>query len=207
MTRTFDEALKWACEGDQTFLDAVAALNAEALGASSVLPGWSRQHVVAHVAANAEALGNLVRWAATGVESPMYASPAERSEGIERGAAMPAEDLKSWVRGSADRLSSAMSALTDEQWDHRVVTAQGRTVAATEIPWMRAREVWVHVVDLRAGVSFADLPGGFLAALTAEIRQKRGLQELPDGPAPEIAAWLAGRPHGLAGAPEIGPWL
>ena len=29
---------------------------------------------------------------------------------------------------------------------------------ATDVPWMRAKEVWVHGVDLDAGLAFADLP-------------------------------------------------
>ncbi len=65
----------------------------------------------------------------------------------------------------------------------------------------------VHAVDLGTGVTFAGLPDGFLSALAEEIRAKRGLAGLPDGPLPEVTAWLAGRPHALAGAPELGPWL
>jgi maleylpyruvate isomerase len=72
---------------------------------------------------------------------------------------------------------------------------------------MRSRETFVHAVDLDRGVSFADLPGGFLDALVTDIAAKRGLDALPDGPLPEVAAWLAGRPHALAGAPDLGPWL
>ncbi|BFO18728.1 hypothetical protein SHKM778_51160 [Streptomyces sp. KM77-8] len=163
---------------------------------------------MAHVAANADALGNLVHWAATGEERPMYASADERAAGIAKGPALSAGELRSWLTGSAHRLAAGLDGLTDEQWHREVVTAQGRTVPATELPWMRAREVCVHAVDLGTGVvTFADLPKGFLFALTAEISAKRGLTGLPDGPLPEVAAWLAGRPHSLAGAPELGPWL
>jgi maleylpyruvate isomerase len=172
-----------------------------------MLPGWSRRHVVAHVAANADALGNLVRWARTGVETPMYSSPGERAAGIQRGAELPTDKLVSWARASAEALQRAMSDLTPQQWQSSVVTAQGRTVPATEVPWLRAREVWVHSVDLGTVTTFADLPEGFLTALVEEIRLKRGLGGLPGGPLPEVAAWLSGRPHALAGAPRLGPWL
>ena len=47
-----------------------------------------------------------------------------------------------------------MDALPSEQWEAEVVTAQGRTVPASETPWMRAREVMVHAVDLGTGVTF-----------------------------------------------------
>ncbi|MER6404012.1 maleylpyruvate isomerase N-terminal domain-containing protein [Streptomyces viridosporus] len=207
-TRTFAEARAWARTGTELMLDAVAGLDEAAFSAPSVLPEWTRKHLVAHVAANADALGNLVHWAATGEQTPMYASAEERAAGIAKGPTLSADELRSWLTTSAHELAEGLDRLTDEQWHREVVTAQGRTVPATELPWMRAREVCVHAVDLGTGVvTFADLPKGFLTALVGEIRAKRGLTELPDGPLPEVAAWLAGRPHTLADAPELGPWL
>lgn len=207
-TRTFADARAWARTGTELMLDAVAGLDEAAFSAPSVLPEWTRKHLVAHVAANADALGNLVHWAATGEQTPMYASAEERAAGIAKGPTLSADELRSWLRTSAHELAEGLDRLTDEQWHREVVTAQGRTVPATELPWMRAREVCVHAVDLGTGVvTFADLPKGFLTALVGEIRAKRGLTELPDGPLPEVAAWLAGRPHTLADAPELGPWL
>ncbi|MFF6638558.1 maleylpyruvate isomerase N-terminal domain-containing protein [Streptomyces althioticus] len=206
--RTPADARAWVRTGTELLLDAVAGLDEDAFAAPSVLPGWTRKHLVAHVAANADALGNLVHWASTGEETPMYASAEERAAGIAKGPALRADELRSWLTDSAQKLAAGLDGLTEEQWQRQVVTAQGRTVPATELPWMRAREVCVHAVDLGTGVvTFADLPKGFLTALVAEIRAKRGLDELPEGPLPEVAAWLAGRPHTLADAPELGPWL
>ncbi|MEU0834075.1 maleylpyruvate isomerase N-terminal domain-containing protein [Streptomyces sp. NPDC005969] len=208
VTRTFADARAWARTGTELMLDAVAGLDETGFAAPSVLPEWTRGHLVAHIAANADALCNLVHWAATGEETPMYASAEERAAGIAKGPTLSADELRSWLTGSAHRLAQGLDGLTDEQWQHKVVTAQGRTVPATELPWMRAREVCVHAVDLGTDVvTFADLPKGFLTALVAEISAKRGLTELPDGPLPEVTAWLAGRPHSLADAPELGPWL
>ncbi|MFD7069750.1 maleylpyruvate isomerase family mycothiol-dependent enzyme [Streptomyces sp. NPDC059913] len=205
--RTVADARAWARAGTELVLDAVADLDEAGFRADSALPGWTRGHLAAHVAANADALGNLVHWAATGEETPMYASAEARAEGIARGPALSADELRSWLTASARRLAEGLDALTDEQWHHPVVTAQGRTVPATELPWMRAREVCVHAVDLATGTAFTDLPDGFLTALADEIRDRRGLAGLPEGPLPEIAAWLSGRPHSLADAPALGPWL
>ncbi|TRV75765.1 maleylpyruvate isomerase family mycothiol-dependent enzyme [Streptomyces sp. 130] len=206
--RTLADARAWAGTGTELLLDAVAGLDEDAFSEAGLLPDWTRKHLVAHVAANADALGNLVHWAATGEEKPMYASAEERAAGIAKGSALRADELRSWLAASAHELAAGLDGLTDEQWERQVVTAQGRTVPATELPWMRAREVCVHAVDLGTGVvTFADLPKGFLTALVAEIAAKRGLTELPDGPLPEVAAWLAGRPHTLAGAPALGAWL
>ena len=45
--------------------------NAE-FGEYSLLEGWTRSHLIAHVAYNAIALCNLMHWANTGEETPMY---------------------------------------------------------------------------------------------------------------------------------------
>ncbi|MEV4098798.1 maleylpyruvate isomerase family mycothiol-dependent enzyme [Nonomuraea sp. NPDC049649] len=234
MRRTFEDALSWSATGTELFLGTVAGWGEEEYLAPSGLPGWTRKHLVAHVAANADALRNLVRWAATGEETPMYASSEQRNADIEAGSSKPAAELAAWLRASADRLAEEAAALDSGQWQAQVVTAQGRTVPATEIPWMRSREVLVHAVDLAAGVSFADLPAGFLTALADDIAARRAALpgpavtltsagdrwELPGtgdaaavaGPLPEIAAYLAGRPHALtttdgSPAPALPAWL
>ena len=80
------DARRWQRDGTKPLLE--AAERGE-LGAASALPGWTRRHVVAHVAANADALGNLVHWAATGEPTPMYASPSARAAGIDWSVHLP----------------------------------------------------------------------------------------------------------------------
>ncbi|MEV0154683.1 maleylpyruvate isomerase N-terminal domain-containing protein [Micromonospora sp. NPDC050686] len=207
MPRTHVDSLMWVEHGTELLAAQVAALDEQEMTAPSALPGWTRKHLVAHVAANADALGNLVHWARTGERRPMYASMDQRNADIEAGAKLSATQLATWLNGSARNLAAAMDALTSDQWRAEVVTAQGRTVSAREIPWLRAREVCVHAVDLGTGLTFADLPDGFLSALVVDIQAKRGLARLPDGPLPEVVAYLAGRPHSLAGVSDLGPWL
>jgi maleylpyruvate isomerase len=179
----------------------------------SRLPGWTRKHVAAHLALNAEGLGNLVHWARTGEERPMYASPEQRNDDIEAGALRPADELVTWFDESARILNESMATLTEQQWQTQVRTVQGYEVPATAIPWMRSREVLIHVVDLGTGVTFADLPDDFLAALCTDIRTRRGDVPEVSGPLPEVAAYLAGRPYESVltadGAPAepLPPWL
>jgi maleylpyruvate isomerase len=235
MTRSLAATRRWMQQGT-ALLSKETGLDDGALGGPSTLPGWSRRHLLAHVAANASALGNLVRWAATGEPTPMYASPADRAAGIEQGSRLPADELTAWVRRSAGALEEAMTRLSDDQWQASVVTAQGQTVPASEVPWMRSREVYVHAVDLATGVSFADLPAGFLAALCDDVAGKRRAApgpalvleatdtgqrwELPGdgeavtlaGPLAGVTAYLTGRPHGLTtaggeAAPALPAWL
>ncbi|MDV9174774.1 maleylpyruvate isomerase family mycothiol-dependent enzyme [Streptomyces sp. W16] len=240
MNRSLADTRRWIREGTELLVHATTRLDEAAYDAPSLLPGWSRKHVVAHVAANADALANLVHWAATGTPTPMYASPEERATGIREGARQPGTRLTEWLRLSSDALEKAMDVLDENRWASRVLTAQGRTVAATEIPWLRSREVWVHAVDLGSGIDFTALPADFLAALCDDIVTKRGgapgpevvlrptdmpvrwyLPGAPDedgaavtvmGPLSEIAAYLAGRPHGAttlgsAPVPDLSAWL
>lgn len=181
---------------------ALATLDEVTFSAPTRLPGWTRRHLAAHVAANAEAVGRLVHWAATGEPTPMYASAEQRLEDIQAGSRMPAAELIEWCARSAADLDAAMAGLTEEQWATQVVTAQGRVVPASETPWMRAREVMVHAVDLDAGIGFADLPVDFLRALCDDIVGKRsaGADAPGSGPALTVTASDTGDRWRVAGA-------
>lgn len=167
------DATTWTGEGTALLLAAMDRLDDAALAGPSPLPGWSRAHVLAHLEGNADALRRLARWARTGEPSPMYASAQQRAADIEAGAARPAGELRERVRSSSSALAADLDALSATAWEAPVVTAQGRTVPARTIPWMRAREVCIHVVDLDAGVTFAELPRDFLVALVDEVSAHR----------------------------------
>jgi maleylpyruvate isomerase len=187
--------MTWLTESTDLFLHTVDELTDADLDAPSGLPDWTRRHLLAHVASNARALRRLVSWARTGEESTMYASPRQRAEEIDEGARQSAAELRADVHDTARLLAEDFATLPAAAWTAKVVTARGRTVPASDLPWLRTREVAVHAVDLDAGVTFDLLPDGFCAALAAEIL-----------PAPRLAAWLTGREH-PAGLPELPSWL
>lgn len=235
--RTIADGLRWARQGTEWFLARLDALADADLSAPSGLPGWTRAHLAAHVAGNAQALSNLVHWARTGVETPMYASPRQRDEDIVAGARRPPADLRAWVRRSAAELADGFASLSQDQWERPVRTIQGRTLPASEVPWLRSREVMVHTVDLAAGMAFPDLPADFLACLVDDIVARRSTITGPAlilqtsdgahrwtvkgagaptpvrGSLPGLAAYLAGRPYRDVTAadggppPVLPPWL
>ncbi|RSM38376.1 maleylpyruvate isomerase family mycothiol-dependent enzyme [Amycolatopsis balhimycina DSM 5908] len=202
--RTLETTLAWVAEGTELVRKALAGLDETSYDAPSLLPGWTRKHVAAHLAGNAEAIGNLVHWARTGEPTPMYSSPEQRTAVIASGARLPGDRLTAWFEESAQTLATALAGLTEQQWRAEVVTAQGRAVPASETPWMRGREVMVHAVDLGTGVRFADLPERFLAELREDILAKRGRDNVPTvhGSPAEVTAYLAGRPHTGVTTPE-----
>lgn len=238
LRRTGADSVRWTNEGAALVERAVASMIDADFDGPSVLAGWKRRHLVAHLAANAEALCNLVHWAKTGEPTPMYSSTTQRADDIETGSQKSVAELRSWVVAASARLAAELASVPEERWTAEVVTAQGRTVPATEIPWLRTREVFIHAADLDAGVSFAELPGDFLLALIDDIVTKRtntkdgaalsvavtGLSEtwtIPgvgdavavSGALADVAAYLAGRPHGPvvtgsgAPAPTLPAWL
>lgn len=186
MPRSLADAQRWMRSGHALFETTITRLTEQEFSAPSALPGWTRKHLVAHVAANADALANLVHWAATGIPTPMYASREERTAGIDKGVAMTGTKLTDRLLASADALQHAMSRLTEAQWNHEVVTVQGRALCATELPWLRSREAYVHAVDLDHGTQFADLPEDFLSAFCAELVRHR--TAAGTGPAVELKA-------------------
>lgn len=146
--------LDWMRDGEDFFSAALSALENDQLGERGLLPGWTRSEIVAHVARNADALQNLLHWARTGEETPMYASPGQRDADIAEGALRPPAELRDNAASASRSLRAAVDSLPSSAWEASVRTARGRTVPATEIPWMRCREVWIHGVDLDAGSGF-----------------------------------------------------
>jgi maleylpyruvate isomerase len=194
--------------------------DAAAISTASLLPGWTRGHVLAHLARNADGLTNLLTWARTGVMTPQYADPGQREADIAAGAPRaPGQQLDD-LRQSAARFAAAAARMPAEAWS-RLLDIPGAPQRAARVVWRRLREVEVHHVDLAAGYAAADWPDAFSHRLLHEVVtgfRDRGDapavrlrpadlgHELvvgePDGtpivsgPAYALAAWLAGRSSG-----------
>ncbi len=162
MTGRHDTAatMAWMREGTAHLRRCADKLDDAAFPAPSLLPGWTRAHVLGHVARNAEALTRLATWARTGVQTPMYANPEQRAAETENSAAQRPATLRAELLATAGALDAVLDALTPQQWQAQVRSALGRATPAAEIPWMRIREVWLHAIDLGAGATVADLPDG-----------------------------------------------
>jgi maleylpyruvate isomerase len=196
-------------------------LDAAAMVGPSRCPGWTRAHVLTHVARNADALTNLLTWASTGQETPMYPSVEARNADIEAGAARSPEELVLDLRESAARLSAAIADVPDGGWEYQVRTgpgATGATIPARRVVWVRLREVEIHHVDLDAGYSPADWPAPFVSRAVSETLRAVGRRDgVPaftavvdgtrepvggggefavHGSAPAMLAWLTGRSAG-----------
>ncbi|GAA1885027.1 maleylpyruvate isomerase family mycothiol-dependent enzyme [Streptantibioticus ferralitis] len=156
-------------EATQQLVEAVSALDPPAVAEPSLLAGWSRGHVLTHLARNADAMVNLLTWARTGEETPMYVSDEAREKDIENGASRPLPDQLDDLRQSAERFTQAVDAMPPQAWAAQVRTRHGGVVPAAELPAKRLAEIHLHHVDLGIGRSCADLPADFAARELAVI--------------------------------------
>jgi maleylpyruvate isomerase len=161
--------LLWARRGTAYFARKLNELRDDELDAPSLVPGWARRHLIAHVGYNARALCRLVEGARTGVEMPMYASAGHREAEIDLGSTLPPRALRNLFDHAAVHLSVEWRDLPDEGWDAGVRTLDGRMIPARETAWIRSREVWLHAIDLDNGGSFLDFPPDLLEALLAAV--------------------------------------
>jgi len=194
-------------------LTAAAELDNAAVAEPSRLPGWTRGHVLAHLARNADALVNVLEG------RPMYASGEVRDAEIERDASRPLDVQLTDVRDTGARFQETGAAPAD--WSRTVELRNGVTDSASRVPFRRWAEVELHHVDLGIGYELEDLPAEFTEReIDFLARRFSGHPDVPPtrltdgthawrtgreatepevavtGPAPELLGWLAGRRDG-----------
>lgn len=214
----------------------VDAVPDEGWSGPSLLPGWSRAHVLAHLTCNAEGLAGVLSGAATGERVSLYPSQQRRDADIDEGASSTPSELRERFMAATTRFARAVAAMPDVAWDLDVERVPGgRTFSVSDIPGMRLSEVEIHHVDLAIGLTHTDWTPGFAAlvleAVTSRPGSPRGMVAAPDdldrtwtfggetgsgptvsGTAADLAWWLTGRGRGEGLTsndgvlPEIGAW-
>jgi maleylpyruvate isomerase len=211
-------------------LDTVKAMDEIGVHEPSLCEGWTRAHVMSHLARNADAVGRLVHWATTGEETPMYASPEARDADIVAGAGQRVADLEGDVESSADRLLDALLAMPPGGTGVTVRMRGDVPLASHDLPLVRLYEVVLHHLDLDTGYrldrtdpalvdrilreAVRRLSGRQAPALT--LRTTEGATYDVSGGGPEVSGsaadlvrWTTGRSDGagLQGElPELPAW-
>ncbi|OKK19779.1 mycothiol maleylpyruvate isomerase [Streptomyces sp. CB00455] len=204
-------------EATDRLLAAVAKLDNGAVAEESHLPGWSRGHILAHLARNADALVNVFEG------RPMYESASARDADIERDSGRSLGEHLTDLRDSGARFLATTEPAQD--WSRTVELRNGVTDLAANVPFRRLIEVELHHVDLNIGYELADLSDEFTSReITFLADRWSGRPEVPPvtlttahddrvwhtggaagtpvtvtGPADELLGWLAGRGRRGAG--------
>ncbi len=215
------------------YLEALTVLTDDDCRAPSLLPGWTRGHVITHLSRNADGLVRLLHWGQTGEETPMYGSQEQRDGDIDTGAARSAVELKDDAVASSGRFVQATNELHTSRFDTLVTRTPGSPpFPVTKVGGMRRTEVEIHHADLGIGYTPYDWPEDFTAHLLQRRRRELGDRPMtwrltdtgetitlgeggPEvvGHSADLAWWLIGRGSGdglvcSAGAlPDLGRWV
>jgi maleylpyruvate isomerase len=230
------EAVEALHQSEQRLLLTVDSLRPAAYAEPSVLPGWTRAHVVAHLALNAEGLAGAIDALAHERDVPIYESDERRDADIAELARADAAAIRERLFAAGQALRDALSALDDDQWTasvHRL--PDGPLWAVSTIPETRRREVEIHHADLDADYRHTDWPEDFRVALLDVVTADRAHdpdsptftvratdtvrtwsvgaeQPVVEGPAADLGWWLVGRGRGdglscdSGALPTLGPW-
>lgn len=217
---------------DARLVRTVDGLSEDELAGASLLPGWSRGHVVAHLTLNAEGLERVVTGLRHGEGKTMYDSVEARDQDIADLAG--AQELRERFLASVHCLGRALGAMGDEVVGARFErTPGGPTFAVASIPFMRWREVEIHHADLGASYAASAWPAEFSVALIESMTRRDHTESFTvlardlartwtfgdedptctlTGDASDLAWWLTGRGDGQAlvcdrgDLPTIAPW-
>ncbi|WP_158840262.1 maleylpyruvate isomerase family mycothiol-dependent enzyme [Saccharothrix deserti] len=195
-------------------------LTDEQVAEPSALPGWTRGHVLAHLANVTVAMAGQAEHEGTKVEVYPGGRPA-RDAAIEAGAGRSAAEHRAAIADAVARLTKAWDDVRD--WDAPVFYRDGTLTGTAYGVW---REVEIHIRDLDLGPvtwspEFCDhvveflsvrVPDGVRLTLRADDRRwviGEGDDVELTGSRTDLVAWLAGREPdgGITGdEPELKPW-
>ncbi|MGZ4800678.1 MAG: maleylpyruvate isomerase N-terminal domain-containing protein [Acidimicrobiia bacterium] len=155
--------------------------DADARGATR-LAGWTRGHVLSHLARNADGQTRMVEGVLRAEVVEQYPGGSEqRAAEIEAGADRPIAVLLADLRDSQQALVDAWRHVPDGAWDRLTHARAGiRPVRAGVMS--RWREILVHLVDLDVGVGTAQLPAGYVERDKAWLAEYRSRSTWPDAP-------------------------
>jgi maleylpyruvate isomerase len=161
-------------QATQHLIDTARVITEPDLRAPSLLPGWTRAHVLAHLARGADAMRNLLVGVRSGQERPAYVSAQARQADIEHGAGTRADELMADLADSAMALRTMARQLPDERWQVPVPILDSAPFPAAQLLTRRLVEVELHHCDLGAGYGPADWPAAFAGLDLAEpMRSQR----------------------------------
>jgi maleylpyruvate isomerase len=160
--------------------DAVDGLTDDEARGATLLPGWTRGHLLTHLARNADGQRRMVEGVLRDEVVDQYpGGDGQRAADIEAGADRPIGELLVDLHESQAALIDAWSRVPDGAWG-RLTAARAGDRPARQGVMSRWREILVHLVDLDVGVGPADLPADYLARDADWLAQHRATDTWAD---------------------------
>ena len=152
--------------GTRRLVRSVDSLSDDQWRQPSLLPGWTRAHVVAHLTLNAEGLSGAVEGVHEGRPVPMYASDTARDTDIAELSTTSPSVLRDRFLASTTVIGEWVEELADNLAETTIErTPGGRAFPAGDVGVMRTREVEIHHADLGLDYTAADWPTDFVVML------------------------------------------
>jgi maleylpyruvate isomerase len=202
--RTLNIHVAGCAESHQKLLQSLETLTDEQCREPSALPGWTRGHVLSHLARNAESHVHVLQCAARGEVGEQYVGGAKaRKMGIESHATDSAESLVAEVRKSIYALEGQWAVTNSDGWQGHGINSAGASIAMSDIVFLRWREVEVHHADLALAFTFANWNSTYVRyELDRQVMMWRASKPMGLTPVPKVAlqlspnerlAWFLGR--------------
>ena len=142
-------------------LDTLRTFTDDDARAPSALPGWTRGHLLTHIARSGDALRSLLQGAQSGVPATGYASQEARDSDIEAGSGRAMAAILDDVLQSDQSFWSKAAELSAEDWQQPVKVLDYQPFPASQVLLRRLVEIELHHVDLDAGYRPVDWPAAF----------------------------------------------
>ena len=193
----------------QRLIDEARIVTGPGLRAPSLLPGWSRAHVLAHLARGADAMRNLLIGARAGRDRAAYASPGARAADIDTSAAAGAKELLEDLADSAMALRTVARQLPDEAWRYQLRVLDGARFPASQLLTRRLAEVELHHCDLGIGYGHDQWSAVFAAMELDEPMRSQRAERLGYSQPESVRARSMARtiPPYRPGRPLPGSWI
>ncbi len=236
MAMTVVDELEALHHSDQRVVRTVDSLTDDQWVGPSLLPGWSRAHVVAHLSLNAEAFAGALEGLREARLVPIYPSDERRDTDIEALAQEPYDVIRERLFAATSHFRGIAESLPASAWAGTVLRLpEGPAWPAADLLGARQREVEIHQADLDAGCTHRDWPAAFSSQLLDQVTRDHAdsptsaefsirasdldttwpvgaERPVVTGTAADLGWWLVGRGQGEGltsdrdRLPELGPW-
>ncbi|MGQ4516192.1 maleylpyruvate isomerase family mycothiol-dependent enzyme [Streptomyces sp. DW26H14] len=223
------ERLKEITAAHERLRAEVAALTEEGAREAVELPGWTRGHVLIHLADLSKAFARQARYGVAGKTIEVFdGGRPTRNRRIEELHGEPVAWLRDQLFEGLTALEEAWAALGPDGWD-LPSAYRNSPLFATQLAWWRESEL--HTVDLGVGRHSEEWSSALSSHIVSFLqpRLEEGVHLVAEdtgeewrtgagdavtvrGPLRSLAAWISGRPTGTppttdgAPLPELNAW-